>query len=813
MARTQEQLSSTVDDAETRRRAFLARLGSPQSGGMLDQGSVLSQTSPMPPPPTPSGSVLDRTAPPGDDSRLSVLQRNEMSPLSESDQRETAGQRAMRLARERNTGEGEEGRLRGGTPGQYQPNLQQVPAAYRGIAAGAQTAGDIAGGIAGAGRDILRGLGFGLSPEETRNRSLQDIVGGATVALPVGQMAGAAGRGIAQLAARTGIGRAVGGLAGGAIGGAGRTMGGVADDLGGAIRARIGVSPAVKNAISLGDDYASQVGRSQGPAGANSFRMVGGGSTTASTDLGAAVRARATRMADLEGKEAAGVLTPAERQALDIARGRAFAAERPFTPKPVTVPDPTVSLPSMGTLAKMVGTGGVVGAGAGLALASGGKDQGADQGGQDESQTIQPGAQKLPTQTPQGADNGITPPGTPGTTTIPGVGGTTGPGPYRPPLPPVVPPRTPGPVVGPPRTPPPPPQPPRLPITPPLRLPTKEPGLPNPPEGGDTSGDIRRKINDDLNGISDILGGGSRAPDVQALFVAQGSKLLQLIDEQEKTLRAQAESEGKTIDPATQATIDALRSQLDTQLKSTRETLNSRGLFDSGILIEAEQMLRRGTLSEQGKLLSERLTRIQQNLSSGLASLRGQRVSTASQFGMAGAQAQTQAEMAERNRMDTLRQQLVQGRLGLAGQVSDQEQAGAQRDFSAQQSELERQSAFARLNAELAARSGDAEAQRQWQERQNALDRDAEALRTQYTQGATSARQNPPQPTSATIDLATNQVIAQLSGFGSRAAAEQEISGAQGQPGFENVDWYRVIQSLDDIYKQPQGGIFRWPWE
>lgn len=341
------------------------------------------------------------------------------------------------------------------------------------------------------------------------------------------------------------------------------------------------------------------------------------------------------------------------------------------------------------------------------------------------------------------------------------------------------------------------------------------------PQGPLNSQAMREQVVADLNGIAQQINAGPQTPDVMALFLSQGSKLLDLIAEQEKALRAQAAQEGSTIDPATQNTIDTLRESLGRELKSTKERLNARGLLNSGILVEAEQMLVKGNLSDQAKILAERLSRIQNNLNQGLASFRSQRVDTASRFGMAGAQAQTQAEEAERRRMDDLRRILISGRSGIAEQYGREEQAYLDRDFkayeneltrdfTARQNDLDRAAAMAKYQADLAARAGDREAEQRFRQQENELNRENQRLIAEMNAQAAAGRQQPQQPTSTSVDLATNNVIAQIRSAGTRDAAMAAVQAAQGQPGFETVNWNAVLDAINAAY--PDGG-FKWPWQ
>lgn len=323
------------------------------------------------------------------------------------------------------------------------------------------------------------------------------------------------------------------------------------------------------------------------------------------------------------------------------------------------------------------------------------------------------------------------------------------------------------------------------------------------PQNVPTSTDLRTQVTADLNGIAQQLNAGPQPPDVMALFVSQGQKLLDLINQQETQLRSEADQQGKTVDPGTQNVLDTLREELGRQIKATKEELNARGLLDSGILIEAEQMLRKGNMSDQAKILSERLSRIQDNLNSSLSQLRQQRVSTQSTFGLAGAQAQTAADAAERQRLDALRQLLIQGRLGVAGQVGQEEQANAQRDFQAQQAELEQQAAFARQAASLAAQAGDAAAQREWQARENDLNRQNQILLARMSEATRTAPQTPAEKAAgAAAGDATSQALAVLGQFTTYQDAISAFVEAAPTLQAQGVDLATVQREIERRFKR-----------
>lgn len=277
-----------------------------------------------------------------------------------------------------------------------------------------------------------------------------------------------------------------------------------------------------------------------------------------------------------------------------------------------------------------------------------------------------------------------------------------------------------------------------------------------------TIGEISNQIRNDLNTIRSELA-NSKAPDVQGIFASQASAILKMLDEQEQFFRKQAEQEGTTQDPATQFAIQELREALGEQLKGAREDLNRRGILESGITLDVEAKIRKGQVSAEGRILAERLSRIQNTLREQLTGLQDRRFATASSFGMAGAQGQVGAELDERRRRDDLLGRLVDAgqteRNFLAeedrfdrSQTFQAEQARVLREFEAQQNDLTRQAAEARNNADIAARRGDAKAEQEWRSRENELDRAAQAAAAQATAARREAEQQQAAPSASVRD-------------------------------------------------------------
>lgn len=128
-------------------------------------------------------------------------------------------------------------------------------------------------------------------------------------------------------------------------------------------------------------------------------------------------------------------------------------------------------------------------------------------------------------------------------------------------------------------------------------------------------------------------------------------------------------------------------------------------------------------------LMASRFAKLQDQLSQGLASIRGQKYSTVNQYGMAAANAATTSNENSRRMAYDREQNALRSMLDLRGQVSTENNQAANRqfqgnesqlsrEFQAQQSELDRQYGDAQNAAKSAA---DFEHNKQIYERESAL--------------------------------------------------------------------------------------------
>jgi hypothetical protein len=226
------------------------------------------------------------------------------------------------------------------------------------------------------------------------------------------------------------------------------------------------------------------------------------------------------------------------------------------------------------------------------------------------------------------------------------------------------------------------------------------------------------------------------SPDVGAVYMQQAQSILAMLDEQEKQLRADSERQGTTLDPSVAFTLNTLRQTLEDNLKTTREDLNRRGVYDSGITLDLESKLRKGSASDAAMVMASRLSKLQDQLSQGLAGIRSQKVSTLSSFGRDAANAQTSSDEASRRRQYDTEQNAIKSMLDLRGQVSTENNQAANRSFQGNESALQRAYGESQSKAQTAAQF---EQNRLAYEREKSLV-DQRAAAGAYTSGGTSTK-------------------------------------------------------------------------
>lgn len=184
-----------------------------------------------------------------------------------------------------------------------------------------------------------------------------------------------------------------------------------------------------------------------------------------------------------------------------------------------------------------------------------------------------------------------------------------------------------------------------------------------------------------LSGVtSDLMGqlasiqqqvNNPQAPnDVIAMYRQGLTDILSLLNQQEENARAEAAKQGSQFDPATQNALDVMRTELDRQIKEQDMALNARGLFNSGILAQVETNLRTGNMSDQAKVISGYLTKVQDNLQKqleGIMTARTGAITGLTEKGLAG---QLDENQFVRKQNSDLQDRLLNARLSFRGQLN-----------------------------------------------------------------------------------------------------------------------------------------------
>lgn len=83
-------------------------------------------------------------------------------------------------------------------------------------------------------------------------------------------------------------------------------------------------------------------------------------------------------------------------------------------------------------------------------------------------------------------------------------------------------------------------------------------------------------------------------------------------------LIGRSEKDQKELDPATLATLDMLKGEMENGLRRVKEEANRRGILDSGIALQMSQNVDKAYGQQRAGILGERLTRLKQNLEDSL---------------------------------------------------------------------------------------------------------------------------------------------------------------------------------------------------
>ena len=315
---------------------------------------------------------------------------------------------------------------------------------------------------------------------------------------------------------------------------------------------------------------------------------------------------------------------------------------------------------------------------------------------------------------------------------------------------------------------------------------------------------MTQQMGQDLQSLRQMVSNPSAPPDVIGMYVQGLQMIMATLDKSEQALRTEFAKNNSEIDPATQTVLNQLRETLKLDLKNTGEELNARGLYSSGILLDLEQKLRKGALSEESKVLNQRLTSMRDQLNASLTNISNQRFSSASSFGLAGIQGQQQANESAEDRRQNLIQLIAQQQMAMRGQLSGENQAGlsrAQDQSNADRTYNLQQSQGTLDQARLA------EQQRQYNEsfgmdkakyNQDYAQREQQAALDRQTQLQIAGM--PSRSSSGNYDAAATQdAINQIATFGSREEALATLGRESQALIGSRVDMNKLWQKLSEF--------------
>lgn len=255
-----------------------------------------------------------------------------------------------------------------------------------------------------------------------------------------------------------------------------------------------------------------------------------------------------------------------------------------------------------------------------------------------------------------------------------------------------------------------------------------------------------------------------------------------------------------------------IREGLQENLKTTPEDLNRRGIYDSGISLDVESKLRKSSASDEAMLLASRLSKLQDQLSQGLASIRSQKYNTAQSFGREAAQAQfTAGENAKRNAYDR-EQAALQGMANLRGQLSGKQNAAANRSFQGQESQLDRQ--FRAQQAEVDRQYGDAQSRAktaaEFEQNRRAYERESALIAQRAGAGAcggggTSRSTASASPAQGTGDVTQDAIAALQSVFTNATDANNAIKEQMAELAAAGVDIAALFDAAQGLGSRRAG--------
>ncbi|RJQ07585.1 MAG: hypothetical protein C4551_06670 [Bacillota bacterium] len=272
--------------------------------------------------------------------------------------------------------------------------------------------------------------------------------------------------------------------------------------------------------------------------------------------------------------------------------------------------------------------------------------------------------------------------------------------------------------------------------------------------------------------IADLLSMSKDAvadPEAGAAYYTGLQSIMEMLAQEEASLRAEYEARGAQPDQATLWALGQIKERLAEHLEEAKAELNRRGLFDSGVWEKVQAKIRAGDISETGRILSERLTSLSNQFHSALQSLRERKWQMAGEFTLGAAG----AVEGERAAGEDYKRRLAQMRL----------------EQRYQSAEAERQRAYgtSEAGAERAWRSGESEKERQFQAQQT---------------GATGTG-----GAAAGSGDVTEAAISEVSQFASGEEAYQDLLNNMTALLEYRVDLVRLVGEINRVF----GTKYSWP--
>lgn len=151
---------------------------------------------------------------------------------------------------------------------------------------------------------------------------------------------------------------------------------------------------------------------------------------------------------------------------------------------------------------------------------------------------------------------------------------------------------------------------------------------------------------------------GKASAEGQALIAQQFNSFIASLDATQQQITSMFQEQMGGIDPATQMALQQIKESAEQARNYMNEEMNRRGLLQSGIWVETSTRLQKNQLTAEQQLLSDRVTDLQNRLTSALMGFAQQRLDATRQFG------QQSVDMAMRmgdQRVNAMRQSLGYG--------------------------------------------------------------------------------------------------------------------------------------------------------